>query len=428
MTPPLNKVVDVAGERTQPGVDDESLVRIAARRAAKRIRAEAETPEFGRLLILQAASATGDALLALALAGTLFFSVPEADARGKVALYLVLTMAPFAVVGPLLARFLDAHRGGLRTAMFLSSIGRAVLCVLLASRLDSLWLFPLAFAVLVLSRAQGVVRGALLPHVVPAGRSLVAANSSLSRTSAIAGMVGALPGAALIQYPGPGTELVFAAIVYAVGAPAAFGLPRAQGRRTLTEQSSARTAVRAVAVRQAVVAAGGMRLIVGFLVFHLAFALRREEFGNVGLGLLVGGAFLGGLLGAISAPRLRKIFKEEGMLALSLFISAVAGLIGGRWFSLAIAVALTVLFGIAAGASKVAFDSIIQREIEEAARGYAFARFESTLQLAWVAGGFIALAAPIPSGPGVAGAGAIALVLMALYVAGRSKTAQRGVP
>jgi hypothetical protein len=277
--------------------------------------------------------------------------------------------------------------------------------VLLAPRLDSLWLFPIAFGVLVLSRAQVVVRGALLPHVIPEGRSLVAANSSLSRISALAGMVGALPGAALMQLSGVRTELLFAALVYAIGAPAAFGLPRARGRRTVDEQRSARAAVGAVAVRQAVVAAGGMRLIVGFLVFHLAFALRREEFGNVGLGLLIGGAALGGLLGAISAPRLRTILKEEGMLALSLFLSAAVGLIAGRWFSLAIAVALVIMVGIASGASKVAFDSIVQREIGEAGRGYAFARFESTLQLAWVAGGFIAVAIPIPSGPGVAGAG-----------------------
>lgn len=418
----------MAGSRAEPPVDDEPLVRIAARRAVKKLRAEAETPAFGRLLVLQAASAAGDALLALALAGTLFFSLPPADARGRIVLYLLLTMAPFAVVGPLLARFLDGHRGGLRTAMFVSSIGRAVLAILLASRVESLWLFPIAFGVLVLSRAQIVVRGALLPHVVPRGRSLVAANSSLSRISALAGMIAALPGAALMQLAGVRTELILTALVFAIGAPAAFGLPRARGRRTVDEQTSARKGVRAIALRQALVAASGMRLIVGFLIFHLAFALRREEFGNVGLGLLVGGAFFGGLIGAVTAPRLRRVLKEEGMLALSLFLSAGAGLIGGRWFSLAIAVGLVVMVGVAAGASKVAFDSIVQREVEEAGRGYAFARFESTLQLAWVAGGFTAVAVPIPSGQGVAGAGVMALLLMGIYIAGRSKTRAVRVP
>lgn len=411
----------MAGPRAERSVDDEPLVRIAARRVAKKVRAEAETPEFGRLLALQACSAAGDALIALALAGSLFFSIPAAEAKGKVVLYLVLTMAPFAVVGPLLARSLDSHRGGLRTAMFVSVVGRAVLALLLGSRVDSLWLFPIAFSVLILSRAQVVVRGALLPHVVPEGRSLVEANSSLSKTAALAGALGAVPGVVLLQYPGVGTMLTFAAVVYAVGAPAAFGLPRAYGRRTQHEQRSARSGVSAVAVRQATVVASGMRLIVGFLVFHLAFALRREEVGNVGLGLLIGGATLGGFMGAVTAPRLRRALKEEGMLALSLFLAAAAGFIGGQWFSLWISVALVVMVGIAAGASKLAFDSIIQRDILEAGRGYAFARFESTLQLAWVAGGFIAVLVPIPSGPGVAGAGGVALILMGIYIAGRSK-------
>lgn len=408
--------------RAKTPADDEALVRIAARRAVRKIRREAETPEFGRLLILQATSAAGDALFALALAGTLFFSLPDAEARGRIVVYLLLTMAPFALVGPILARFLDAHRGGLRTAMFVSSLGRAVLALYLGPRIDSLWLIPIAFGMLVLSRAQVVVRGALLPHVVPKGRGLVNANSSLFRASALAGVVGALPGVALLQLSGVKTELLFTAVVYAIGAPAAFGLPRARGRRSVDERHTARKGVRALSVRQALVAAGGMRLIVGFLVFHLAFALRREEFGNIGLGLLIGGATLGGFLGAVTAPRMRRALKEEGMLALGLFLAAVAGIVGGIWFSLAIAVALVVLVGVGAGASKLAFDSIVQREIEEAGRGYAFARFESILQLAWVAGGFIAVAIPIPSGPGVTGAGAIALILMALYVAGRSKS------
>ena len=405
-----------------PPPDDEPLVRIATRRAVRKMKAEAETPEFGRLLILQASSAAGDALFALALAGTLFFSLPDTEARGKIVLYLLLTMAPFALIGPLLARVLDAHRGGLRTAMFVASAGRAVLALYLGPRIDTLWFIPIAFAMLVLSRAQVVVRGALLPHVIPEGRGLVQANSSLFRVSALAGVVAALPGVALLQLSGVRAELVFTAIVYAVGAPAAFGLPRARGKRSMDERKYAQAAVRSLPVRQALVAAGGMRLIVGFLVFHLAFALRREEFGNIGLGLLIGGATLGGFLGAVTAPRMRRILKEEGMLAFGLFVASAAGIVGGIWFSLPLAVVLVVLVGLGSGASKLAFDSIVQREIDEAGRGYAFARFESILQLAWVIGAFIAVAFPIPSGPGVAGAGLIAVALMSLYVIGRSKS------
>jgi hypothetical protein len=229
-----------------------------------------------------------------------------------------------------------------------------------------------------------------------------------------------------LQYPGVRTELVLTAVIYAIGAPAAFGLPRASGRRSESEQAGARAALSSPAIRQASVAAAGMRMLVGFLVFHLALALRREDFGNVGLGLLVGGAALGGLLGALSSPRLRKVLKEEGMLAAGLLLAGVSSLIVGRWFSLVMAVALVLMVGLASGASKLAFDSIVQREISEGGRGYAFARFESFLQLAWVAGGLIAVAIPLPSGAGVAGAGAVALVLMGVYLTGRSKTRAAG--
>src|SRR5918999_1507774 len=96
------------------GPEEEPLALIAARRVLTRARAEAATPEFGRLLFFQATGAAGDALIALALAGSLFFSVPTAEARGRVALYLLLTVAPFAVVAPLLSRYLDRHRGSSR--------------------------------------------------------------------------------------------------------------------------------------------------------------------------------------------------------------------------------------------------------------------------------------------------------------------------
>ena len=72
--------------------DEEPLVRIAARRAVGRIRRDAETPQFGRLMAYQATGAAGERNQCVALAGSLFFSVPAADARGRVALYLLLTV------------------------------------------------------------------------------------------------------------------------------------------------------------------------------------------------------------------------------------------------------------------------------------------------------------------------------------------------
>jgi Major Facilitator Superfamily len=412
--------------RRQP--DDEPLFRIAIRRALRNARREAATPEFGRLLLFQASGAAGDALLALALAGSLFFAVPEATARGRVALYLALTVAPFAVVAPFLSRFLDRHRGSLRIAMVVASIGRGSLAWLLATRLDSLYLFPIAFGIMVLSRGALVVRGALLPDLAPVERPLVRANASLSKVSAIAGMLAIPPGLALAKWVGPNAELLFTAIVYYAGAVQALLLPSTSGRRDPAEQAEARLGARAIGVRQATVAIAGMRFLVGFLVLHLAFALRREDLSSVGLGLLVGSAATGSLLGAVVAPALKRRLKEEGILAITLVIAGVMGIVVGRSFSVSSASALVAVFGVASGAAKVAFDSIVQRDTPPAARGWAFARFESVLQLAWVLGALVPLGPSIPSGAGVLAAGVGANALAILYTLGRRRVRTARLP
>ncbi|MDQ4096028.1 MAG: MFS transporter [Actinomycetota bacterium] len=412
----------------RPPTDEEPLLRIAARRAVRRARAQATTPALGRFLAFHATGAAGDALIAIALAGSLFFSVPEAEARGRVALYLGLTVAPFAVVAPFLSRLLDRHRGSMRLAIVVSALGRGTLAWLLASRLDSALLFPLAFGILVLSRAALVVRGALLPSLTPDDRSLVDANAALSKVGALAGIVAVVPGVVLARWISPRVELLLTAVVYCAGVIPALRLPAPRGRRPIDEQLDARRALRSMSFRQAVVMAAGMRLLVGFLVFHLAFALRREDEGVVGLGLLIASAAIGTLFGAFLAPRMRRGLKEEGMLFTSMSIAALAGVLVGNWFSVQSAAVLVFVFGAASGAAKVAFDSLVQRGTSEAGRGFAFARYESLLQLAWVLGGLVPLLLAIPSGPGVVGAGVIAAGLAVVYVIGRRRARAAPLP
>ena len=422
-------LVDTLAAMAQPPEhDEEPLLRIAVRRAVKRARAQATTPALGRFLVLHASGAAGDALIALALAESLFFQVPSAEARGRVALYLALTVAPIAVVAPFLARFLDRHRGSMRIALVLSAVGRGTLAWWLAPRLESALLFPIAFGVLVLSRAVLVVRGALLPSLIPEEGSLVDANSSLSKAGALAGMIAVVPGVILTRWINPHVELLLTALVYYVGVIPAWRLPAARGRRTMSEQLGARRALRSASFRQAVVVAAGMRFLVGFLVFHLAFALRREESSALGLGLLIGSAAIGTLGGAILAPRLRRGLREEGILLVTMVAASVAGLFVGNWFSVQTAALLVFVFGVASGAAKLAFDSLVQKGTSEAGRGFAFARYESLLQLAWVAGGLVPLVVPIPSGVGVLGAGVVAAALAALYLAGRRRAGKAGLP
>lgn len=155
------------------------------------------TGPFGRLAVTHALSVGADAVLALSLAGSLFFSISPDAARGKVALYLALTMAPFALVAPFLGPLLDRSAGGRRWVVIGTAAGRAVLCFMMAADPTSLLLFPLAFGALVLGKAYAIARSSYVPATVRTDAELVRANSRLALIGAIAGLIAGIPGAIL---------------------------------------------------------------------------------------------------------------------------------------------------------------------------------------------------------------------------------------
>jgi hypothetical protein len=124
---------------------------------------------FGRLALTHVLMTAGDTMFAVSLAGSLFFSISPTAAKDKVLLYLLLTMAPFAVVAPALGPLIDRSRGARRAMVVVSALGRAALCPLLARDFHSLLLFPEAFAMLVLSKVYLVTKGALVPEMAAQG-------------------------------------------------------------------------------------------------------------------------------------------------------------------------------------------------------------------------------------------------------------------
>src|SRR5437868_14905282 len=87
------------------------------------------TSPFTRLARVHAFSVATDTFVTVSLAGTLFFSIPSGAARDKVALYLLLTMAPFAVVAPLVGPAIDRIKGGRRSMVILATGLRALVCL-----------------------------------------------------------------------------------------------------------------------------------------------------------------------------------------------------------------------------------------------------------------------------------------------------------
>ncbi|MFQ5516880.1 MAG: MFS transporter, partial [Acidimicrobiia bacterium] len=164
----------------------------------------ARGPGFQRLAMAHAWAVAGDTLVALSLAGTLFFQVPTSgQARSNVALYLLLTLAPFAVLGPFLgtlfARFPSAYRAGL---MLSSGARIGVVAGMFIVGLDSISLYPLAFLLLVFSRTHGIARASILPVVLDRPVELVGANARIARIGLLASAAVVPLGAGIVRYVG----------------------------------------------------------------------------------------------------------------------------------------------------------------------------------------------------------------------------------
>ncbi|MEY2424391.1 MAG: hypothetical protein QOI95_4458 [Acidimicrobiaceae bacterium] len=405
---------------------------------------------FTRLARVHAFSVATDTLVTVSLAGTLFFSIPSGAARDKVALYLVLTMAPFAVVAPLVGPAIDRIKGGRRLMVVTATGLRALVCLFMVSHVDDLFLFPAAFMILVLGKGYGIGKAALVPTVVTDESELVRANSRLSLLSGIIGLAVGAPAAGLVKLFGPESALVLAAIASGTAsalatrlAPAAVA-PEPAGTAEETE-------LRGAGIVHAAEAMGLLRGIVGFLTFLLAFDLKGG--GNdapVPVGLAVGravrhvagfpsagtghpttapawhfGAVLvasvaGALLGAVVAPRLRQIFSEERMLVGVLVLVAGGGLACALQGGLLGSAGCALLVGLGASAGRLAFDAIVQRDAPDANFGRSFAGFETRFQLLWVIGAFLPVIVPIPARVGfVVVAGAAGFAAFAYWTASK---------
>ncbi|MGY5532487.1 MFS transporter [Streptomyces sp. C-3] len=181
---------------------------------------------LGRLIELHGVNGAGDVMITVALASTVFFSVPTDEARGRVALYLAVTMLPFTLLAPVVGPLLDRLPHGRRAAMAGSMLARAVLALVLSGAVatGSLEMYPAALGVLVASKAYGVVRSAVVPRLLPQGFSLVKANSRVTLGGLLATGVAAPVGAGL-QMIGPGWPLYGACLLFLGGAFLSFRLP-----------------------------------------------------------------------------------------------------------------------------------------------------------------------------------------------------------
>ena len=389
---------------------------------------------LARLVELHFVNICGDAALTVSLAGTIF-AIPTDEARAQVAQFLLLTMAPFALLAPFIGPLLDRFRHGRRWAIGTTLALRAFLCWVLAGAVatNSVWLFPAALGCLVASKAYGVTRSAAIPRLLPPGFTLVNANSRIALAGVAAMAVGGgLAGA--VSRIGPEWSLRLAFAIYVVGTVLAIRLPervdssvgefdiedtqsvvtrpvgsgaivvRAGGQGRVGGVGGIGATLRArvlalpVAVRAALVSAMGARLLTGFLTLFMAFLMREHPIpghsGTLVLALVVGAAGAGNALGTVVGNAARKL-PPDRLVATALLVIVGASLATAVAYSLVTLLILGLCAGLCAQIIKLSSDAIIQRDIAENVRTQIFAWSETVLQIAWVIGGGLGIALPL---------------------------------
>ncbi|MFB6722067.1 MFS transporter [Kribbella sp. NPDC056345] len=387
-----------------------------------------------RLIELGAVNAAGDTAFAVSLAGTVFFTVPSDQARDRVALFLLLTMAPFALMAPLIGPILDRFRHGRRWAIGATLGARGFLVWGLAGSItdsSSVWLYPAALGCLVASKAYGVTRASAVPRLLPKEITLVTANSRIS----LAGVAGATVGAGIagaFAAIGPQWSLRWAALVYLVGLILAIRLPSAvdspAGEEvTGTAGREMRRKAITAAVARGIRCNLGLRFVSGFLTMYLAFLLRDQPLaginGTVAAGAVVAAAGLGNSLGTL-AGSLLKARKPETVVLVVLLADATIAILVAVFYGFPILIALGLIAGSCSSLGKLSLDAMIQRDVPESVRTSVFARSETVLQLSWVIGGGCGIVLPlIPR----LGFGFLAMVLLlAVFLVLRMKPS--GIP
>jgi hypothetical protein len=398
------------------------MVRDALGRGSRRVARSVEElfsaqgPAFRRLAESHAGSVAGDTLITVSLAGTLFFQVPSSEARDKMALYLLLTLAPFALIGPVLTRLFLRFPTSYRAGIILSTATRTVVAfAMLVAGVDTLWLFPLAFFLLVLSRVHGIGRGSLMPVVIEEPAELVSANARLARIGILSSAVVALPGAGLAAIA-PWLGISVAALIFVAATVAGVQLPpvppeMAEGgwrRRTRAPRN----------IRLARVATAGARFLNGYLLLLVAFEFRDVDAPVADFGALAAAAGLGFFLSSLVSPWLERRLREEPMVVAALAIEAAAAFIAAQVFGLPAAAALAAAAGLAWGTAKFGFDGLLQATVPPVDRGHAFTVSETLYQIAWVVGALLPVVISIPLQLGLAIAGIGALVAQLVYVSG----------
>ncbi|AHH15511.1 major facilitator superfamily transporter [Nocardia nova SH22a] len=355
-----------------------------------------------------------DAAIAVALANTLFFASATAESKTKVALYLLITIAPFAVIAPLIGPLLDRLQRGRRLALAGSFAIRILFAILLIFNFDSWALYPLALCMMISSKSFAVLKSAVTPRVLPPGIDLVRTNSRLTVFGLVGGTLGAGAVAGMVAaVAGSVGALVFAALIAGAGTylslripswvevtegevPATLGYHRRGSTEVIDrdEKSAVKPSRRRQPLGRSVVTGlwgnSAIRVLTGFLTFYVAFVAKSTEHRPVQqaamLGLVGAAAAIGNFVGNATGARLK--LGRPSLIVVECTAACTAAAVVAMLLDNLLGAAVAALVASCASAlAKVSLDASIQDDLPPESIASGFGRSETVLQLSWVIGG-----------------------------------------
>ncbi|MDN5758221.1 MAG: MFS transporter [Tomitella sp.] len=370
-----------------------------------------------------------DAALTVALANTLFFSAATGESKTKVALYLLVTLAPFALIAPLIGPALDRIQRGRRIALASSYGVRVILAIILALNFDSWVLYPAALGMLVMSKSFSVLKSAVTPRLLPPDMDLVRVNARLQIFGLVGGTTVAGAVAGIVAFIAGSAGALWLTAACAIGGaylsmriPAWVEVTEGEIATTFTyhgepdaaeperparrKSKRAKRASESSSLRQplghniltGLWGTGTIKVLIGFLFLYIPFVAKAHADEEGLLGLILTGSIAiaaggGNIAGNAVGARLR-LTKPSIIVVGCTAVAFVSCAFAAGTHVLA-TVALAALLGnIASALSKVSLDASIQQDLPDESRASAFGRSETILQLSWVLGGALGVLLP----------------------------------
>ncbi len=414
--------------------------------------------DFRRLFAVRLTSQAGDGMFQVGLATLFFFSPESAGTATGVAAAFAVLLLPFTVVGPWAGVLLDRWRR--RQVLLVGNLVRVAITVVIAALLLAGGVGPavyvLALVNLSINRFLLSALSAGLPRVVD-GPLLLTANSLTPTLGAGAAFVGGGIGVGLglVLPDGRTTDaaaLVGSAILFAGASALATRMSRgllgpdhpADGaalRRQVRELAHGLVeGARHLVGRRTPARALGVMAVHRFLygvVFIAAILMSRNLLAGPGadglatFGTILGVLGVGSAVAVVLTPVLGRRTGPHRWIVLCLVLAAVAQLLLATSSALPVVLVVAGVIGLAAQGAKIAIDTIVQSDTDDAYRGRAFALYDVLYNAAFVGAAALAALALPDTGHSPAvfvGLAAVYVAAAAAYRAGSRRDARLTAP